>query len=146
MSVGDLRFIFAIAAGSAAVLAWQWRNLLSVTVNEDLAVVEGVPVQRVRMLLVILLAVVIATGMKIVGMLLVLALVIIPPAAARRVAATPEQMVIAAAGVGAAAVAAGLFGSLEWDVPAGPAIVVAASAIFAASLLVPVRSRFRRRD
>ena len=41
VSAVDLRFIFAIAAGSAAVLAWQWRNLLSVTVNEDLAVVEG---------------------------------------------------------------------------------------------------------
>ena len=79
VSAADLRFIFAIAAGSVAALAWQWRNLLSVTVNEDLAAVEGVPVQRVRMLLVILLAVVIATGMKIVGMLLVLALVIIPP-------------------------------------------------------------------
>ena len=132
VSAADLRFIFAIAAGSIAALAWQWRNLLSVTVNEDLAAVEGVPVQRVRMLLVILLAVVIATGMKIVGMLLVLALVIIPPAAARRFAATPEQMVVAAAGIGAAAVVAGLFGSLEWDVPAGPAIVMVASAIFVA--------------
>ena len=146
VSAADLRFIFAIAAGSIAALAWQWRNLLSVTVNEDLAAVEGVPVQRVRMLLVILLAVVIATGMKIVGMLLVLALVIIPPAAARRFAATPEQMVVAAAGIGAAAVAAGLFGSLEWDVPAGPAIVMVASAIFAAGLFVPARSSSRRRE
>ena len=145
VSAADLRFIFAIAAGSLVVLAWQWRNLLSVTVDEDLAAVEGVPVGRVRMLLVILFAVVIATGMKIVGMLLVLSLVIIPAAAARRFAATPEQMVVAAAGIGAASVAAGLFGSLEWDVPAGPAIAMVACAIFAASLFVPARSRPRRR-
>ena len=146
VSAVDLWFIFASAVAAIAVLAWQWRNLLAVTVDEDLAAVEGVPVQRVRMLLVLLLAVVIAVGMKIVGMLLVLALVIIPAAAARRIAATPEQMAIAAAGIGAAAVAAGLFGSLEWDAPAGPSIVMVASAIFVASLLVPARGHSGRED
>ena len=146
VSAVDLWFIFASAVVAIAVLAWQWRNLLAVTVNEDLAAVEGVPVERVRVLLVLLLAVVIAVGMKIVGMLLVLALVIVPAGAARRVAATPEQMAVAAAGIGAASVAAGLFGSLEWDVPAGPAIVMVASAIFVASLLVPGRACPGRED
>ena len=94
---------------------------------------------RARMLLVLLLAVVIAVGMKIVGMLLALALVIVPAATARRVAATPEQMAVAAAGHGASSVVAGLFGSLEWDVPTGHAIVVFASVLFVASLLVPGR-------
>ena len=141
LSVGaaDLWFIFASAATAAAVLTWQWRNLLAVTVNEDLAAVEGVPVGRVRILLVFLLATVIAVGMKIVGMLLVLALVIIPAATARRVVATPEQMVVAAALIGVVSVAAGLLGSMQWDVPAGPAIVLVASATFTASLLVPAR-------
>ena len=139
VSAADLWFIFVGGAVAVAVLAWQWRNLLAVTVDEDLAAVEGVPVQRVRILLVLLLAVVIAVGMKIVGMLLVLALVIVPAAAARRIAATPEQMAVAAAGIGAVAVGAGLVGSLEWDVPAGPAIVMVASAVFAAVLLVPAR-------
>ena len=145
VSTTDLWFIFASAVIAVAALAWQWRNLLAVTVNEDLAAVEGVPVERVRMLLVLLLAVVIAVGMKIVGMLLVLALVIIPAAAARRFATTPERMAFAAAGLGAASVAAGLFGSLEWDVPAGPAIVMVASAMFVASLLVPNREPPARR-
>ena len=141
LSVGavDLWLIFATAAVSVAALAWQWRNLLAVTVDRDLAAVEGVPVERVRFLLLFLLAAVIAVGMKIVGMLLVVALVIIPAAAARRMAATPEQMAVASTVVGVVAVTAGLFGSLEWDVPAGPAIVLVASAIFAASLLIPAR-------
>ena len=77
-------------------------------------------------------------------MLLVVSLVIIPAAAARRMAATPEQMAVASAVIGVAAVIAGLFGSLEWDVPAGPAIVLVASAIFAASLLIPVRGHSGR--
>ena len=139
LSVGavDLWLIFTTAAGVAAVIAWQWRNLLSMTVNSDLAAVEGVPVERVGLLLVFLLAMVIAVGMKIVGMLLVVALVIIPAAAARRIAATPERMVGVATIVGVVAVTAGLFGSLEWNLPAGPAIVLVASAVFLASLLLP---------
>ena len=55
-------------------------------------------------------------------------------------------MVVAAAGIGGAEVAAGPGGSREWDVPAGPAIVMVACAMFAASLLVPARSRPRWRE
>ena len=148
LSVGpvDLWLIFGTAVVTTAAIAWQWRNLLAVTVNRDLAAVEGVPVERVRLLLVFLLAAVIAVGMKIIGMLLVVALVIVPAAAARRMATTPERMVGAATLVGIVSVAAGLFGSLQWDLPAGPAIVLVASAIFFAGLLVPARRRPGRQD
>ena len=107
---------------------------------------EGVPVERVRFLLLIMLAGVIAVGMKIVGMLLVVALVIIPAAAARRVSSTPEQMAVASAVIGIIAVISGLFSSLEWDIPAGPAIVLVASVAFAASLLIPSRGQQGRDD
>ena len=145
LSVGaaDLGLIFGTAAAVTAALCWQWRNLLAMAVNRDLAAVEGVPVERTRLLLLLLLAAVIAVGMKIVGMLLVVALVIVPAAAARRMAATPEQMAVAATAIGVASVIVGLFASLEWDIPAGPAIVLAASAAFAGSLLIPVRGHAR---
>lgn len=141
VGIVDLWLIFGTAAIVGAAVAWQWRNLLSVTVNKDLAVVEGVPVERVRLLLLFLLAMVIAVGMKIVGMLLVVALVIIPAAAARRMSATPEQMAAGSTAIGIVSVIVGLYASLWWDIPAGPAIVLAASAIFAASLLLPVRGQ-----
>ena len=137
----DLWLIFGTAALVGAALAWQWRNLLSITVNRDLAAVEGVPVERVRLLLLFLLAAVIAVGMKIVGMLLVVALVIIPAAAARRMAATPEQMAGAATAIGVVSAVGGLYAALLWDIPAGPAIVLVASVIFAGSLLLPVRGQ-----
>ena len=146
VSVVDLQLIFATAVLVTAALAWQWRNLLSVTVNKDLAAVEGVPVERVRLLLLFLLAAVIAVGMKIVGMLLVVALVIVPAAAARRMVTTPEQMAAASTAIGIVSVVAGLFGALQWDIPAGPAIVLVASAIFALSLFVPVRKGTGRTD
>ncbi len=135
----DLWLIYGTAAVVTATLAWQWRNLLSFAMDRDLAAVEGVPVERVRLLLLLLIAAVIAVGMKIVGMLLVVSLVIVPAAAARRLVTTPEQMVAVSATIGVLAVAAGLLASLVWDVPTGPAIVLVASALFAASLMVPVR-------
>ena len=101
------------------------------TVNRDPAAVE-----RVRFL--ILFAGVIAAGRKIVGMLIVVVLVIIPAEAARRVSATPDQMAVAASIIG---IVAGLFGSPERDVHAGPAFVLAASIALAANLLIPRRGR-----
>ena len=52
-----------------------------------------------------------------------------------RFAATPEQMAIFASIAGAIAVTGGLFGSLEFDTPSGPSIVVAALVLFLLSLL-----------
>lgn len=143
LSIGasDLWLIFGTASAVTAILVWQWRNLVALAVSQDLAAAEGVPVERVRFLLLMLLAAVIAVGMKIVGMLLVVSLVIIPAAAARRMVATPEQMAMASAAIGVVSVALGLFASLQWDIPAGPAVVLAATGIFAVSLLIPVSRR-----
>jgi len=73
--------------------------------------------------------------MKIIGVLLITALLIIPAATARRFAANPEQMAVLAALIGIGAVVAGLYGSLNFDTPSGPSIVVAALLFFLVSLL-----------
>ena len=118
-----------------------WRRLLAITVHEELARVEGLPVAGLRLALMLLIAVVIAVAMKIVGVLLITSLLIIPAAAAQRHARTPEQMAIGASLLGMLAVAAGL--SLSWfqDTPAGPSIVVSAAAIFLAGFALPRRAR-----
>lgn len=143
IGTNDLWLIFGTALVVLSLLCWQWRNLLAITINQDLAAAEGVPVERVRILFLFLLAGVIAVGMKIVGMLLVLSLVIIPSAAARRMAKTPEQMAGFSILIGIVSVVAGLLFSLNWDIPAGPAIALTASGIFAISLLRPFRKAFR---
>jgi zinc transport system permease protein len=65
----------------------------------------------------------------------VTALLIVPAAAARRFARSPEQMAFGAAAVGALAVAGGLGASMLLDTPSGPSVVLAASLLFALSLL-----------
>ena len=90
--------------------------------------------ERANLLFMLLMAATIAIAMKIVGVLLITAMLIIPAATARRFSSGPEQMALLAAGIGAAAVVAGLFGSLQWDTPSGPSIVVAAFVFFLAAI------------
>lgn len=137
VSSADLLVLLAVVVLVLTLLVWRWRELLAVTVSEELAAVEGVPVTAIKLLLTLLVAGFIAIGMKVVGMLLIISLLIIPAAAARRLASTPEQMAVAASVLGMAAVVGGLAGSVRWDVPAGPAMVVAAAGLFTVSLLLP---------
>ena len=97
---------------------------------------EGGNPDRVNLVYMILLAAVIAISMKIVGALLITALLIIPAATARRLSNTPVQMVFFASAFGVIGVVFGLFGSLQWDTPSGPSIVVAAAILFALVTLV----------
>ena len=137
----DIGWVYGGGTVALGVLAWLWKDLIAITVHEDLARTEGVNIMRTQIAFMILFALVIAMAMKIVGILLVTALLIIPAAAARRFARTPEQMAIFAAIAGSIAVALGLQGSLLWDLPSGPAIVVAAALIFVVTLAVPIRTR-----
>lgn len=136
----DLLLIWAGGAVVLAVLAWLWRPLLRLTLHEELAAAEGLPVFALQLAFLLLLALVVATAMKVVGILLITALLILPAAAARRLAATPEAMAAGAALIGSLAVGGGLWASWVWDTPSGPSIVVAALAIFLAVNLVPRRA------
>lgn len=134
----DIALIWGGGLFVLAALAWLWRPLLAATVNAELAEAEGLRPERARLFFMLLMAVVIAIAMKIVGIMLITSLLIIPAAAARRFSVTPEIMAVFASLIGAVAVVGGLFGSLTYDTPSGPSIVVAALILFILSLL-PVR-------
>ncbi|MCA8834205.1 MAG: metal ABC transporter permease, partial [Proteobacteria bacterium] len=57
-------------------------------------------------------------------------LLIIPAATARQVARSPEAMAVYAGILGVVAVGFGLGGSLAFDTPSGPSIVVASALFF----------------
>lgn len=112
------------------LIAWIWRPMIAISIHEDLARVEGVPVLKVRLIFMLLMAIVVAMAMKITGVLLITALLIIPAAVARKFSASPEQMALLAVLAGMLSVLAGVLSSLQWDTPTGPSIVVAAALLF----------------
>ncbi|HFC04785.1 MAG TPA: hypothetical protein ENJ55_03685 [Rhizobiales bacterium] len=137
LSVSDLDLMIIYGGGALVLagLAWIWRPLLVATISPDIAEAEGLAPRRAELVLMLLLAVAIAIAIKIVGVLLITALLIIPAASVRRFSATPEQMAVFAILAGIVAVVGGLFGSLQFDTPSGPSIVVAALLLFLVSLL-----------
>jgi zinc transport system permease protein len=127
--------ILLIAGASILVLGltvFLWRPLLTLSAGGDIAAAEGKG-KWPQTAFLLLVALLVALGLKVVGALLIVALIIIPPAAARPFAKSPEQMALMAAAAGALSAPLGLAGSYLADVPAGPSIVLAAGALYALS-------------
>ncbi|MDH5425251.1 MAG: metal ABC transporter permease [Gammaproteobacteria bacterium] len=130
LSQNELWLIFASVLALIPVVAWLWRPMIAIAVHEDLARVEGIPVLKIRLIFMLLMAIVVAVAMKVTGVLLITALLIIPAAAARKFSRSPEQMAAIAVLLGMSAVVLGMYSSLQWDTPTGPSIVVAAALLF----------------
>ena len=141
LAAGPVDLVWIYGGGATVLLLlWRlWRPLLAMTVHEELARAEGVPVDRIRFLLILMTALVIAVAMKIVGVLLVTSLLVIPAATARRYAHTPEQMAVGASGLGIAAVFGGMGASWSWDTPTGPSVVMCSTLLFVCVHLLPHR-------
>lgn len=136
VNASDLWMIYSGAMLAISLLVWLWKPLISITVEPDLAAVEGIDVGKVRTALMLVTALVIAISMKIVGVLLITALLIIPAATARRMATTPEKMALFASLIAILSVCLGLTLSWHFDTPVGPSIVISSTFAFALSLLM----------
>ncbi|MBU2709002.1 zinc ABC transporter permease subunit ZnuB [Zooshikella marina] len=138
----DLLWIYSGGILVIGLVCWLWRPLLSITIHEELARVEGIPVNTMRMVLMLLIAMVIAVAMKIVGVLLITSLLIIPAATARKLAASPEKMAIWASGLGCLAVILGIALSYYYNTPTGPSVVVAAGLLFILVTALPMKRSY----
>ena len=139
VTLPDLLWVWGGGVLVLLVLGIIWQRLLAITVHEELAQVEGVPVMQIRLVFMLMIALVIAVSMKIVGVLLITSMMIIPAAAARRFSSTPEQMALVAAVIGILSVGLGMAASWFQDTPAGPSIVVSAALLFLLAQLLPPR-------
>ena len=127
----DIMLIYTVVAVVLVCLWWIWEPLLAATVSSDLAQAEGLGGSRASLVFTLLLALVIAVAIKVVGVLLITSLLIFAThPGARRWTRSPEAMVIGAVGIGVFSVIIGMLGSLKFDTPAGPSIVLVAFAVF----------------
>jgi len=130
IGINDIYTIAVVVVASALALAAIWRSLLSITVHEDLAQIEGIRVDVIKIIYMLLIALLVAVALKVIGVLLITALMIIPAAAARTISNTPLQMIVYSSCGGILSVIAGISVSSQWDVPTGPAIVLSATVLF----------------
>jgi ABC-type Mn2+/Zn2+ transport system permease subunit len=110
------------------------RDLLLSIVSRDLAESAKLNIRRSNLIFLLLVAVVVALGVKVVGTLLMGALVILPAVAARNIARSFSNFSLLSVlfGIGSAVIG-GLIAAI-FSLPPGPIIVLAAASFFFVSL------------
>ncbi len=106
-----------------ALLVWT-RPLASATFHDELARVEGVNVEMIRMLLFVLVALNVVAAMKLVGAILVSALLVVPGATALMVVRRLTGVQAASLLIGVGAILIGMEVSYLLDLPSGAVIAL----------------------
>lgn len=129
-----------LSAVGLGLVAYWFKELLFIGVDEEAAQAAGVPARAMRFLLLTLLAVTIVASVRLVGIVLVSAFLVIPAATGQAVARSLRGMLLVAVASAVLSVAGGLWLSWSWDLPSGAAIVLVSAALFFTALAVGRRS------
>ena len=139
----DVALAAVLFAVLGTLLFSRLNELSLITVQEEMAQVCGVPVRRLNYFFVIVLTLTVAMTIRLLGIILVTSLLVIPPAAARSFSRNLRQQILLSLALGLAGGLAGIVLSYQFNVPCGPAIVLACIGLFIASLPLG-RLRFLR--
>ncbi len=124
--------LFAIAALTIVF----FRPLVTISIDEELAASSGISPRRYGMLITLLTAVAVVAGLPAVGVLLISALLVLPAAAAQNLVSGFGRSLVASAVLGGTTAATGTLAALEANLPPGALIVLFASALYAATLVI----------
>ena len=107
-----------------------------INVSEDLAKSQGINVKKYNFLYLLLIAIIVALGVKVVGSLLTAALVAIPACSTRNLSKNMLQYVLGAIVVGIVSSFSGLLLSEFSGFPAGPLVILVNAVIFLTSTIL----------
>ena len=111
-----------------------YKGLVLGTISEDLAVANGVKLRRINLLFMVLVAAVVALGVKVVGTLLMGALIIVSATAAKNLSRSISRYASLSTVFGLAAAPSGLMVARVYELPPGPMIILIGVGIFLLSL------------
>ncbi len=142
VSPTDVWLIMALGALVIATVGTFYKQLLAITLNEDLARTSGVPVGALNLVLTILTALTTVVAMRMVGVLLVSAMIVIPTLTGFALGRSFRKATAIAIGMALLSVLLGLIAAYYLRLAAGGAVVLTALLLFALASLVrrrPVR-------
>ncbi len=114
----------ALSALVIIILILFYRDLFAITYDEEYASTQGIKVQRVNKLLVILTAITVILSVKIVGVMLVSALLILPAVSALQITKRFHEVLLFSAFISFICVFFGIIFSFLIDIPTGATIVM----------------------
>ncbi|MGK0184867.1 MAG: ABC-type Mn2+/Zn2+ transport system permease subunit [Verrucomicrobiales bacterium] len=164
LPIGDASGLKGFLFGSAAALRWEdvrliggvtivsvmalfifYRQFLVTSFDQGFSRSIGVPIHLFHYALMLLLAFAVVVSLQAVGVVLVSALLITPAAAAYLLTDRLATMIVVASFIGALSAVSGYFVAFVFNVPTGPAIVMAATAVFAVVFFFAPRHGLLRR-
>ncbi|MBW4686924.1 MAG: metal ABC transporter permease [Komarekiella atlantica HA4396-MV6] len=128
----DLILTLLILVGGSIFLLSTLRQQILLTLNPDVAQVQGIPVQLYRYGFVVLLSLAVAVAIKAVGVLLVNAFLVIPASTAKLMSHHFSRFLILSVIVGSGSSIAGMIVSGLFNLASGPSIVLVQFLLFVA--------------
>lgn len=101
-----------------------YHDLFSMTFDEDFASVSGINSSLINKLLILLTAVIVVLGIRVVGTLLISSLIVFPSVTALQVSRSFKIAIVIAAGTAVISVILGIISSFFLDLPTGAVIVM----------------------
>ena len=132
---GDVWLIAALGAVVTVAIGGFYKQLLAITLHEDLARTSGVPVGALNLLLTVLTALTTVVAMRMVGVLLVSAMIVIPALTGFALGRSFHSATAIAIGIALLSMTTGLIAAYYLRLAAGGAVVLIALLIFAAASL-----------
>ena len=142
---GDLLALSILGLGVVIVVAALWKELLYATFDPLGAAASGIPVDRLELLFLALVAITIVVSLQAVGIILVVAMLVTPAATAQLLTVRFTRLMLTAAVVGIGSAIAGLYISYWLDVASGATIVLVQTALFGLALVLGPRGVVARR-
>ncbi|MBI4120618.1 MAG: metal ABC transporter permease [Parcubacteria group bacterium] len=126
----DVAVSAALAGLIIITLLGRFREFAFAAFAPDLAQVDRLKVKKYELAFMLILALGVAIGIKLIGTLLVSALIIVPAATAKIFSLQIRSMAVWSMLLGLASALIGLVYSIKLDSPPGPTIILAGSALF----------------
>ncbi|MBC7363910.1 MAG: metal ABC transporter permease [Candidatus Aminicenantes bacterium] len=135
ISSGEVWFSGVLALVVVILLKINYQALIFMTFDRETALVSGVRVKRLERMLVLLTAMTVVLGLKLVGILLVTALLVIPASASLQVAQSFKKTLLISTLFSFVSIISGIFLSYWLDTPAAAMIVFVALLLFVGALI-----------
>ena len=141
VSSADLWLTATLGGLVLALIFLFYKEFLVLSFDPLLATTLRLPTTFLHYLLLLLIAVTIVVALQVVGVSLMLAILVTPAATASFVTHRLPSMMAVAALIGVVSGVTGVYASFYLDIASGPAVVLAATAIFLVVLAVTVARR-----
>jgi zinc transport system permease protein len=130
ISQADLIVVAVLGISTILILGIFYKELLSMTFDEEGARLMGVPVRLLSIAFNLLVAITIVLSIKVIGVILVVALLVLPGLAALQLNLSFKGTTLVAIGFGIASMVTGILLSAVYDVATSGVIVFTAAGFF----------------